>query len=63
MGWEIVNQVDAEISWTGQENGDQLNIKTAHQDPFGPKLHFDSGKVTWYIPFLFEAIGYPFHLL
>jgi hypothetical protein len=55
MGWEILNPVDAEISWTGQENGDQLNIKTAHQDPFGPKPHFGSGTVTWYIPFLFRT--------
>ncbi|MFT6902833.1 MAG: hypothetical protein ACJAXS_003052 [Colwellia sp.] len=55
MGWEILNPVDAEISWTGPENGDQLNIKTNHQDPFGPKPHFGTGTVTWYIPFLFRT--------
>jgi hypothetical protein len=55
VGWDILNPVDAEISWTGLEDGDQLNIKTAHKDPFGPIPHFGSGNVTWYIPFLFRT--------
>jgi hypothetical protein len=55
MGWEILNPVDSEICWTGLDDGDQLNIETAHQDPFGPKPHFGTGTVTWYIPFLFRT--------
>jgi hypothetical protein len=55
VGWEVLNPVDAEISWTGLENGVQLNIKTPHKDPLNPILHFGSGNVTWYIPFLFRT--------
>jgi hypothetical protein len=55
IGWEILNPVDAEICWTGMDDGDQLTIKTPHQDPFGPKPHFGSGTVTWYVPFLFRT--------
>jgi len=55
MGWEILNPVDAEITWQGKDQGDQLEIKTSANDPFGPKPHFGSGTVTWYIPFLFRT--------
>lgn len=55
MGWEILNPVDVEISWTGIEGGDQLNIKAESHDPFAPVPHFGSGTVTWYIPFLFRT--------
>ena len=55
MGWEILNPVDAEITWTGKEQGDQLKIKTERQDPFSPRPHFGSGTVTWYLPFLFRT--------
>jgi hypothetical protein len=55
MGWEILNPVDAEITWSGSEEGDQLNIQTNTDDPFGPKPHFGSGTVTWYLPLLFRT--------
>jgi hypothetical protein len=55
VGWEILNSVDDEISWTGLDGGDQLDIKTAHKGSFTPIPHFISGNVTWYIPFLFRT--------
>ncbi|WP_343856637.1 DUF6065 family protein [Aliiglaciecola litoralis] len=55
MGWELLNPVDVEISWSGLENGDRLNIKPAKHDPFAPVPHFGSGTVTWYLPFLFRT--------
>lgn len=55
MGWEILNPVDVEMSWSGQEDGDKLDIKAASHDPFSPRPHFGSGTVTWYIPFLFRT--------
>jgi hypothetical protein len=55
MGWEILNPVDVDMSWTGTEAGDQLNINAASQDPFSPRPHFGSGTVTWYVPFLFRT--------
>lgn len=55
MGWEILNPVDATITWTGIEQGDQLRIDVPRKDPFGPGPHFGSGTVTWYIPFLFRT--------
>jgi len=55
MGWEILNPVDVDMSWTGKEQGDQLNIRPSRPDPFAPQPHFGSGTVTWYIPFLFRT--------
>ncbi|TDF37589.1 hypothetical protein EYS14_15720 [Alteromonadaceae bacterium M269] len=55
MGWEILNPVDVEMSWTGVEGGDQLHIKASEPDPFSPRPHFGTGTVTWYIPFLFRT--------
>ncbi len=55
MGWELLNPVDVEISWTGIEGGDQLNIKAERKDPFAPLPHFGSGTITWYLPFLFRT--------
>lgn len=55
MGWEILNPVDTEITWTGKDAGDQLDIRVTHADPFAAKPHFGSGTVTWYVPFLFRT--------
>lgn len=55
MGWELLNPVDVEISWSGMEKGDRLDIKPSRQDPFAPLPHFGSGTVTWYLPFLFRT--------
>ncbi|XOV81203.1 MAG: DUF6065 family protein [Aestuariibacter sp.] len=55
MGWEILNPVDATITWTGKDKGDQLQIDLAKKNPFAPGPHFGSGTVTWYIPFLFRT--------
>lgn len=55
MGWELLNPVDVEITWSGKDKGDQLNIRPATQDPFAPVSHFGSGTVTWYLPFLFRT--------
>ncbi len=54
MGWEILNPVDAEIRWTGLDNGDEIQVKS-ERDPFAPAPHFGSGTVTWYLPFLFRT--------
>ena len=55
MGWEILNPVDVDMSWSGKEGGDQLSINPQKQDPFAPRPHFGSGTVTWYVPFLFRT--------
>ncbi|MBO1255980.1 hypothetical protein J3L16_09815 [Alteromonas sp. 5E99-2] len=55
MGWELLNPVDVEITWTGKENGDQLKFNLASRHPFGPTPHFGGGTVTWYLPFLFRT--------
>jgi hypothetical protein len=52
MGWEILNPVDVELSWTGFDNGDEIKVKS-ERDPFAPAPHFGSGTVTWYLPFPF----------
>ena len=54
MGWEILNPVDVELSWSGMDGGDQIEVK-AVKDPFAPQPHFGSGTVTWYLPFLFRT--------
>ncbi|WP_051275611.1 DUF6065 family protein [Aestuariibacter salexigens] len=55
MGWELLNPVDAHITWTGKEGGDQLNFKVSARHPFAPVPHFGGGTVTWYLPFLFRT--------
>lgn len=55
MGWEILNPVDVEITWSGKEQGDRLDIFTSKADPFSPRPHFGGGTVTWYVPFLFRT--------
>ena len=55
MGWEILNPVDVELRWSGKEDGDEIDVKTASPDPFAPQPHFGSGTVTWYLPFLFRT--------
>lgn len=54
MGWEILNPVDVELSWSGMDDGDQIDVKSV-KDPFAPHPHFGSGTVTWYLPFLFRT--------
>lgn len=54
MGWEILNPVDVELSWSGADAGDRIDVR-GPQDPFAPHPHFGSGTVTWYIPFLFRT--------
>ena len=54
MGWEILNPVDVELSWTGFDDGDEIQVKS-ERDPFAPAPHFGSGTVTWYLPFLFRT--------
>ncbi len=54
MGWEILNPVDVELSWSGMDDGDRIEVK-AVKDPFAPQPHFGSGTVTWYLPFLFRT--------
>jgi len=54
MGWEILNPVDVELSWSGMDDGDQIEVKSV-RDPFAPGPHFGSGTVTWYLPFLFRT--------
>ena len=55
MGWELLNPVDVDITWSGKEKGDHLAIRPAQPDPFSPVPHFGSGTVTWYLPFLFRT--------
>lgn len=55
MGWEILNPVDAEITWLGPDKQDQMDIKLSQKDPFAPHPHFGAGTATWYIPFLFKT--------
>lgn len=55
MGWEILNPVDVELRWSGKDDGDQIDVKAAANDPFAPHPHFGSGTVTWYLPFLFRT--------
>lgn len=54
MGWEILNPVDAEMTWSGADDGDRIDVKS-EKDPFAPQPHFGSGTVTWYLPFLFRT--------
>ncbi len=55
MGWELLNPIDAEITWTGKDHGDQLHFKVAARHPFAPVPHFGGGTITWYLPFLFRT--------
>ena len=54
QGWEIINPVDAEVSWNGGQTNLDLSVK-ANKHPFGPQSHFGCGIVTWYLPFLFRT--------
>jgi len=54
MGWELLNAVDVEISWSGADDGDHIEVQS-EKNPFAPHPHFGSGTVTWYLPFLFRT--------
>ena len=54
QGWEIINPVDADVTWNGGETNFDVQVDAA-QHPFAPQSHFGSGMATWYLPFLFRT--------
>lgn len=55
MGWELLNPVRSQVSWTGGDMNTDVQIKSDDQSPFGASSHFGVGTVTWYLPFLFRT--------
>lgn len=55
MGWELLNPVEARVSWNGGSLNPDVTIQTDGQSPFSAGSHFGSGIVTWYLPFLFRT--------
>lgn len=55
MGWELLNPVDAEITWTGGPMNTDVRITQDRPDKFGAVSHFGVGMVTWYVPFIFRT--------
>jgi hypothetical protein len=54
QGWEIINPVDATVSWNGGDTNLDLSVQSP-QHPFAPQSHFGCGIVTWYLPFMFRT--------